>query len=394
MQHLPKRNLHRRAVWIGVGLALWIGACATGVWNASQPGPANTWWEGYGPVVPHETFPGDCTLCHLSGDWHHLRSDFTFDHEAQTGVALHGAHQAAQCLRCHNDRGPVQEFAARGCAGCHDDVHQGTQGVRCETCHGESHWGVHAAIADHNQTRFPLVGAHAGTACRQCHLGIERGQIEPLSTACESCHLPEAEQTTSPNHVNLGWVQGCDACHRPTQWGGTGFTHSSFALTGAHAQADCTDCHVGGVFAGTPRDCFACHQTDYQAALDPNHVALGFPTSCQDCHTTDTWQGANFQHAFNIQSGDHSGLDCSECHTIPGSSAFSCIDCHEHRQSEADDEHDDVDGYVWATSACYACHPDGSDSDLRIDRNWRARPHAPQKDLDALERFLGGRRPR
>ena len=32
-------------------------------------------------------------------------------------VALRGAHAQAGCLLCHNDRGPVQQFAARGCGG-------------------------------------------------------------------------------------------------------------------------------------------------------------------------------------------------------------------------------------------------------------------------------------
>ena len=43
---------------------------------------------------------------------------------------------------------------------------------------------------------------------------------------------------------------------------------------------------------------------------------------------------------------------------------FTCLTCHEHRRSEMDDEHDEVRGYVYESTACYSCHPDGED-DLR-----------------------------
>jgi hypothetical protein len=40
---------------------------------------------------------------------------------------------------------------------------------------------------------------------------------------------------------------------------------------------------------------------------------------------------------------------------------FSCLTCHEHNQSEMDDEHDDVPGYVYESTACYGCHPTGEE---------------------------------
>ena len=46
----------------------------------------------------------------------------------------------------------------------------------------------------------------------------------------------------------------------------------------------------------------------------------------------------------------------SDAHAV-GNEA--CIECHEHRQSEMDDEHERVTGYVWASPSCYGCHPDG-----------------------------------
>ncbi len=40
---------------------------------------------------------------------------------------------------------------------------------------------------------------------------------------------------------------------------------------------------------------------------------------------------------------------------------FSCINCHEHRKSKMDDEHKNVPGYLYESTKCYQCHPNGSD---------------------------------
>jgi hypothetical protein len=127
-----------------------------------------------------------------------------------------------------------------------------------------------------------------------------------------------------------------------------------------HAGAACESCHAGGRFRGTPANCVDCHLAEYDAARNPDHRASGFPTTCETCHGTSGWEGAAFDHRFPIRSGDHAGIDCVSCHTTPGNfRAFSCIDCHEHRRSEMDDEHRGVAGYVWASPACLSCHPQG-----------------------------------
>ena len=87
-------------------------ACA--IQRGPGDGSLHRWWAGLGPVLPHDTFPADCSLCHVGDKWNTLKPDFSFDHEQETGVALDGAHQQARCLRCHNDRGPVAVFRAKG----------------------------------------------------------------------------------------------------------------------------------------------------------------------------------------------------------------------------------------------------------------------------------------
>jgi hypothetical protein len=121
-------------------------------------------------------------------------------------------------LRCHNDRGPVAVFERQGCGGCHEDVHFGRLGSGCATCHVEHNWYPVGQIELHRNTRFPLIGVHASTACRRCHPGAEVGQFVPTDTECVTCHLSDLQRATNPNHIGLGWTQNCDQCHQPRTW--------------------------------------------------------------------------------------------------------------------------------------------------------------------------------
>lgn len=198
-----------------VALSFLVAACLT---QDMAIAPIHSWWQGLGPVVPHDTFPAECETCHVGEEWHDLVPDFEFDHGAETGVPLEGGHATARCLRCHNDRGPVQVFAARGCAGCHEDTHFGQLGNDCVACHQENTWQPVGQIERHQHTRFPLVGVHAATACRRCHPGAEVGKFLPTDTNCVTCHFDDVQRAQNPNHVLLGWVDNCNRCHMPTTW--------------------------------------------------------------------------------------------------------------------------------------------------------------------------------
>lgn len=207
------RDQIRRALGVGALLAL-IAACVT---RTPQSIELHGWWRGLGPVLPHDTFPADCGLCHEGVNWQ-VRDDFEFHHEAETGVKLNGAHEQARCLRCHNDRGPVAVFTARGCQGCHEDVHFGKLGPLCTDCHTEATWEPYGQIERHNRTRFPLTGVHAATACRRCHIGAEVGNFFPTDVECVTCHRDDLARALVPPHINLGYVDRCDRCHMPTRW--------------------------------------------------------------------------------------------------------------------------------------------------------------------------------
>lgn len=183
-------------------------------------GDLHRWWAGFGRVVPHESFPADCDLCHVGASWNKLVPNFRFDHGARTGHVLNGVHNEAMCLRCHNDRGPIQTFSEKGCAGCHEDVHFSELGKDCARCHDERVWRVPNTRVAHLHTRMPLIGAHMQVACHRCHAGATVSNFRPTDPDCASCHLNAAIQTTNPPHLGLGWTQiACDRCHQPTAWG-------------------------------------------------------------------------------------------------------------------------------------------------------------------------------
>ena len=88
------KPLHDRVlIPLGVLLAAFAPLACMSNWSRAVRVPRNGWWEERGPVVPHDGFPADCTLCHAGDDWHTIRQDFVFDHEQETGVALRGARE-------------------------------------------------------------------------------------------------------------------------------------------------------------------------------------------------------------------------------------------------------------------------------------------------------------
>jgi hypothetical protein len=201
-----------------------------------------------------------------------------------------------------------------------------------------------------------------------CH----QGDYNNTPNTCDGCHISEYNSTTNPNHGALGLPVSCDDCHttNPGWMPATFDIHDNYwPLNGAHAAIanQCVDCHMGN-YNSTPNTCFGCHADDYNNTTNPDHAASQFPTTCDDCHSEVAWTPATWDHDgmyFPIYSGRHAGEwnQCVDCHTVPGNySLFSCIDCHEHNdQAQVDDDHEDVPGYTYTSSACFSCHPTGED---------------------------------
>ncbi len=304
-----------------------------GVVSCANLVPRQGWSRSLGPVVPHDSFPADCSICHESGSWDRIKPDFQYDHLKETGFALDGAHADATCLMCHNDRGPVKQFADKGCRGCHEDVHRGRQGVTCQDCHDQDTWRPTESIALHSRTRFPLVGAHAAAECTDCHAGAKNNNFEAVSVACDTCHANDFTRTTVIDHAAMGFTTDCQRCHNPTGWKPADFDHpATFPLTNGHGGVSCDQCHTTpGVFTGLTTSCVSCHQPDFNATTDPAHVSAGFSTDCTQCHNTSQWQGALYTHttAFPLSNG-HAGRRCSDCHSggVYTGLSSDCASCH------------------------------------------------------------------
>ncbi len=311
----------------------------------------------------HPNFPTTCLDCHGIDSW----DTEAFDHSV-TGFSLVGAHISLDCSSCHvgPDNTPIWIPSSQDdCFACHEDDHQDEHPefpTTCLDCHTTDSW--ENASFDHGAaTGFPLLGAHMPLDCSSCHLqpGFELLWEPSSADDCLTCH-EEDHQDAHPNFPTT-----CLECHATDSWESESFDHGAttgFALLGAHLPLDCSSCHLLPGFEliwepSGPNDCVTCHQEDAAQA----HA--GFPPTCLDCHTVDSW-ASTFDHdpIFPIYSGRHEGewASCQTCHTDPGNfMVFTCLTCHEHNQEEMDDKHEDVQGYVYESNACYSCHPDGEE---------------------------------
>lgn len=241
-----------------------------------------------------------------------------FDHNL-TSFALTGEHTTTLCSDCHAGAGSLADMEATRveCAFCHnhDDPHAGGYGRECEQCHNPQDWEDIAF--NHQQTAFPLLGAHAQVSCQGCH---QFTSLQNTPTTCFACHAEN-----DPHEAQFG--QDCATCHTVEGWDKVTFDHSlsAFPLTGAHTSVACTDCHLNNVYRGTAQVCQTCHvQDDIHAGQ--------FLQDCAACHVTETWEQVNFDHssaAFQL-TGAHVDAVCSQCHLngqFVGTSQ-QCVACH------------------------------------------------------------------
>ena len=310
-------------------------------------------------------YPHDCTTCHSTGAW----TPSSFNH-SNTAFPLRGAHMSVQCSTCHTT--PQFQTVSVDCYSCHQNdfnqskspSHQLNQFSHdCQSCHGVTVWKP--STFNHSSTSFPLTGAHQTTDCLFCH---KAGQFKQTNSACIGCHLSEFNGVADPNHVAGRFDANCITCHTTFAWKPATFDHNktTFALTGAHIQTQCSQCHAGNRFAGTPTDCYSCHKPDYDGATNPVHATASYPVTCTSCHATSAWRPSTFDHTpyFPISSGSVHRPGrwnfCSDCHTVAANpKTFECINCHTHQKSTTDSQHRNRSGYLYASASCYKCHPQG-----------------------------------
>lgn len=295
----------------------------------------------------HGQFDANCLQCHTMDSFKSPKAGVV-DH-SKTRFPLVGKHQSVDCLACHQSGDNARPLAFENCTDCHADYHEGafrnrTQGSRCEACHSELGFAPpRYTLSQHQETRFPLTGAHLALPCIMCHAD-DRGKSRYFweEITCETCHTNPHGDQFSRYENEMNW---CESCHTTDRWDKLTFDHAStnFPLRGRHGRIACGECHTEqGAFvqyAGVSKACDNCHADIH----DGQFTLLDGVNPCEKCHGFETWQIDDFDHdeltRFPL-AGQHENVVCEKCHFLDhreGSGrttvrftpiAHDCQDCH------------------------------------------------------------------
>lgn len=298
--------------------------------------------------VHDNKFGTNCAECHNEKSFFSVDTD-GFDHNL-TDFRLKGKHQVVDCRECHTES-LTEPLAHNTCAACHDDYHEGEFldngiGPDCVECHTEDGFeGSLYTLEQHNQSNFPLDGAHLATPCFACHLSEEKWTFRNIGERCVDCHDDVHEGYISATYYPN---QDCESCHVTDNWIENQFDHNltDFALQGKHQEVSCMECHQADEataenryqgFVNTPNTCAACHDDTHEGQFTVDGI-----TDCARCHGFENWEMDDFDHdrtAFKLE-GAHAAVACEACHrpfeNDDGKiivqykfNSFECIDCHQ-----------------------------------------------------------------
>lgn len=311
-----------------------------------------------------------CSQCHSETGWRSIDMQ-SFDH-GRTRYALESAHRRTRCEACHPTglTEPIARF--ENCTDCHGDHHLGQfasrpAGEECDSCHDlEGFRPARFSSSAHQDSSYPLAGAHLAVACDACHLPLDSQQIQSLlrsaeaqsrdftgqavhrytfpSTQCTVCHANPHEESLA----RLMLEEDCLTCHEIAGWRRIDFDHerTEYSLVDGHRRAGCLDCHrvsspteesLRLIFDGVSQDCVVCHQDPHfgQFAGEEDQAI------CTGCHSFESWKRLVFDHnrdsSFALD-GVHVRVECGACHQ-PQSEAErtmirykplgqECRDCH------------------------------------------------------------------
>jgi uncharacterized protein (DUF983 family) len=287
--------------------------------------------------------PQACRSCHTDHKGREARiAEFDkkkFDH-TQTDFNLRGKHVKVECDKCHVTGKKFRE-ASLECNACHrkDDIHKGSLGVKCESCHNETNWKE--AKFDHDTTRFALTGKHSDVKCADCH---KTNNYKEAPRNCIGCHKKDDD---AKGHKG-SYGEKCESCHSTKLWKPSTFKHDTdtkYVLKGAHRTTTCSSCHTGHLYrVKLSQDCYACHKKD-----DKHKDTLG--KDCGSCHTERNWkESTKFDHDKTIFPllGKHTKTECKDCHksVLFKEAPKDCFSCH-----TKDDKHAGTLG-----EKCVSCH--------------------------------------
>lgn len=322
---------------------------------------------------PHgEQLQISCSDCHNPGGWSVDSKNIKFDHES-TKFILEGQHQATDCIDCHGTL--VFEDASTDCISCHTDVHSMTVGNDCARCHVPDNWLVDNIPELHERNGFVLTGVHSTVSCEACHTTEPYLVFNPIGNECMSCHSQDYQNAKNPDHVSANYSTDCLKCHDlfGLGWNTELVDHSFFPLTLAHNIQDCNECHTGGDFSNISADCFVCHESDYNASVNPDHQQLNFSNDCAACHTTDPdWVPATFDvhNDYYPLNGAHAliATECLTCH--PGgnysNTPNTCAGCHQEQYDNTNNPNHMAAGFP---TDCIQCHSESAWTPATFDHD-------------------------
>jgi hypothetical protein len=258
-------------------------------------------------AVAHAKYEETCSKCHDRSD---------------------RSRQTHLCLDCHKEI--AHDIERR--RGFHGRL-PGVDTTECRACHTE-HLGRDADIVklsleqfNHDNTDYPLHGAHVTVPCAGCHA---RGKsYREARLECVVCHHKE-----EPHEGKLG--RECGSCHDEIAWRHIKYDHdkTQFPLHDKHAEIPCAACHFGNRYKDTPRECVACHEPD-----DVHRGERG--AKCVDCHTTKGWKTQRYDHEKETGYallGVHDHIACNDCHrsgNLKDKIPKDCFGCHQAQDSHA-----------------------------------------------------------
>jgi nitrate/TMAO reductase-like tetraheme cytochrome c subunit len=297
--------------------------------------------------VHKNQFGPDCRQCHNEESFHTIQGMADFDHN-KTRFPLVDKHQTISCKLCHKTAltDPVKHDR---CSDCHIDYHTNQfskQGITpdCSACHSTKGFaGSSYTIEKHNESVFPLEGAHLATPCFACHQKTEKWNFREIGIRCSDCHTDIHDSYIDKKYYPEA---NCKNCHSVVKWSEINFDHATtdFPLAGAHLNQTCRTCHfiknsdgnVNQRFFSLTSNCTDCHKDVHAAQFENNGV-----TNCTQCHGFDNWKNSKFDHntARFVLDGRHKDVACIKCHKPVQAgdltyiqyklNDFKCEDCHQ-----------------------------------------------------------------
>ncbi len=310
----------------------------------------------------------DCIKCH---NYNKFTEVDKFDHD-KSDYPLKGKHKDVDCEKCHKIEGKgdnkYQKFkniAFKKCTDCHDDVHNGSLGTKCNSCHTEYSFGIKTVSKrfNHNKrTDYKLKGKHKRVACFVCHSpDLPKAKIfndfkRFDDFDCDRCHDDEHEGRFGTD---------CSSCHTETTFNKIKstdkFNHNitNYPLIGKHQKVNCKKCHKTKLLDPVAHDkCTDCHEDFHKGELTIDDKV----TDCKECHNEMGFEDFNFdidRHKntnFPLKES-HEATPCFACHQKDNQKEWKfkslgtkCVDCHQ------DIHKGELDIKYYNNQECNNCH--------------------------------------